>query len=158
MIIALEKKRESKAFDSYVYAMAKANSGIGEDFFVNFSSLYDQLGRTGLETDAHRAIKAHLITLMRQERIGVWSDGYFSTEAFDDPMQDAFNLEAGPAGDVVLKASDILATGQFLLDQGVVEQGALSLRFMKTMLENHAIETDRYVRDFKTVRRASYTF
>ena len=86
--------------------------GVGEDKIIRFDDVFDmwrgfceQHGADGFYFDRYRDI---LITALERGDMPAWADGYFSLEAYEDPMMEAYNLEACPLGNIYVKASDVM--------------------------------------------------
>lgn len=138
MSVVLFALPKSYSFSKLTYENAKRESGLARDFLVNYSAFYSDLKDEELVSGAYSKIRNALFAFMLEETIPVWTKGYFSKEGFEDPMQDAFNLEAGPMGDVAFKASDVLTVAYKLLSEGQISYEEIDLSKLKARLEDHA--------------------
>lgn len=80
-----------------------------DDVFYSWSTFCtSQTGEHYVDDEYFFHFKDELVEALRAGEFPAWSDGYFSLDAFDDPMSDAYNLEGGPMGGLFIKMSDML--------------------------------------------------
>lgn len=95
----------SHAFSNDFTQFVKGKYGLKQDFLLSVCQ-FEKAKLEGWSEDMQRNVVGALSALIMVRDIAVWSEAEINVEGIEDPMKAAYDLEAAPIQDVIVKASD----------------------------------------------------